>query len=425
MLRKLTQLYIDSYSGLPRKVWYLSLVLLINRSGAMVLPFLTVYLVSQHGYEPVQAGYAMLAFGIGGVFGNNIGGYLNDRFGSWHVQWIAMIVSGLFFISLAFVTDLLMICILIFFTAMTADCFRPANKAAVAYYTKPESLTQAFGLQRMAVNLGLALGPLFAALILEYANYQWLFWGDGITCIIAAVAFLLLIPADRTARPLVDKKLSAQQLNILDSPAPIKASIPALRANWLMLFCLSNLLIMLAFFLFIGVLPVQMVEVGYREMDYSRMLLFNGLLIVFFEMILLHLLKGKAAHLQIMKLGAFLIILGNAVLWAGGLQLPILYLFIFLITFGEIFYMPFTHTYVTARAPLDRRGEYLGMISASYAIAFSLVAPLWFKLEVLVGWDQTVLISCLAATLGWLGIWTLSRREREAPVGLVVVKNAS
>ena len=422
MLRNLTQLYLDSYSGLPRKVWYLSLVLLINRSGAMVLPFLTVYLVSEHGYEPVQAGYAMLAFGVGGVFGNSIGGYLNDRFGSWHVQWIAMIVSGLFFISLAFVTSLWLICILIFFTAMSADCFRPANKAAVAYYTKPESLTQAFGLQRMAVNLGLALGPLFAALILEYANYQWLFWGDGITCIIAAVAFLLLIPADRTARPLVENNKADKADDILDTAVPAfsKPSIPAIQAGWLLMFCLSNLLIMLAFFLFIGVLPVQMVEVGYREMDYSRLLLFNGLLIVFFEMIILHLLKGKVALLRVMKFGAFLVILGNAVLWSGGLQLPILYLFIFLITFGEIFYMPFTHTYVTARAPLDRRGEYLGLISASYAIAFSLVAPLWFKLEELVGWDQTVLISCLSAGLGWLGIWALARREREAPVGLMV-----
>ncbi|MEM8585704.1 MAG: MFS transporter, partial [Bacteroidota bacterium] len=76
MIRRIAGLYYEAYSGLPRKVWYLSLVLLINRSGAMILPFLTVYLVDKLGYAPTQAAWAMFSLGIGGVVGNYIGGKL-------------------------------------------------------------------------------------------------------------------------------------------------------------------------------------------------------------------------------------------------------------------------------------------------------------------------------------------------------------
>ncbi|MEM6397328.1 MAG: MFS transporter [Bacteroidota bacterium] len=414
MLHRIFKLYYDAYSGLPRKVWYLSLVLLINRSGAMILPFLTVYLVDKLGYEPTQAAWAMFAFGIGGVVGNYVGGKLNDRYGSWHVQWMAIITSGLLFISMAWVKELWALCGMIFLSTAAADCFRPANKAALTYYTPPEQLTRAFGLQRMAVNLGLAFGPTMAAFLLEFAGYEWLFYGDGLTCLFAATAFLLLIPADRTARPLVDK---SNEKELVDQPISTP-SIPALRSGWMTTFAGSNLLLMLTFFLFIGILPVEMIERGFKELDYSYLLLFNGLLIVVFEMILLQLVKEKISLLRIMQFGASLIILGNLILWLGGMNMSVLYVYIFFATFGEIFYMPFTHTYVAKYAPLDRRGEYMGVMSASYASAFSLVAPFCFQLEAWFGWSTMVMLSCVTGILAWIGLSIMGRREKRAQAEL-------
>lgn len=374
----------------------------------MILPFLTVYLVDKLGYKPTQAAWAMFSLGIGGVVGNYIGGKLNDKYGSWHVQWMAIIASGLLFVSMAWVTELWSLCGLIFLSTAAADCFRPANRAAVAYYTPPEQLTRAFGLQRMAVNLGLAFGPMLAAFLLGFAGYKWLFWGDGLTCLLAAATFLWLIPADRTARPLVDETTAEE---VLDGPTA-KEAIPALRSGWMMTFAGSNLLLMLTFFLFIGILPVEMVERGYEELDYSYLLLFNGLLIVAFEMILLQLIKGKIGLLKIMRFGAVLIILGNLFLWLGGLKLSILYIYIFFATFGEIFYMPFTHTYVAMYAPLARRGEYLGIMSASYAAAFSLVAPFCFQLEAWFGWSTMVMLSCVTGIIALGGLSLMGKRER-------------
>jgi hypothetical protein len=44
MLQATVQLYKNAYSGLSNSVWWLSLVVFVNRFGTMVIPFLTVYL---------------------------------------------------------------------------------------------------------------------------------------------------------------------------------------------------------------------------------------------------------------------------------------------------------------------------------------------------------------------------------------------
>lgn len=68
MLHASLQLYRNAYSGLSRQIWWLAPVIFINRSGIMVILFLTVYLTSK-GYSIAQAGYVMAAFGFGSIPG--------------------------------------------------------------------------------------------------------------------------------------------------------------------------------------------------------------------------------------------------------------------------------------------------------------------------------------------------------------------
>ncbi len=63
MLQASIQLYRNAYSGISKPVWWLSFVMLVNRSGTMVIPFLTVYL-TQKGYTLTEAGIVMACFGV-------------------------------------------------------------------------------------------------------------------------------------------------------------------------------------------------------------------------------------------------------------------------------------------------------------------------------------------------------------------------
>lgn len=381
MFQSLRQLYIDSYSGLPIKVWYLSLILLINRSGTMVVPFLTVYLTAQRGYSAADASWIMVAFGLGGVVGNYVGGLLNDRLGSWHIQLQSLFLSGLIFILLGQVTDYVTFCVLIFLLSVAADSFRPANRAAVAIYTPQDRLTKAYGLQRMAVNLGFSIGPLVGGFIVSQFSYETLFWVDGFTCIFSGIAFLLLLPKDETARPAVDKVMRKKQLE--NSTAR-----PAHRQFWLLVVCVSNVLIAMTFFQLFNTVPVFLEKEGYTILEIGYIFTLSGLMIVAFEMPLLYLTEGRYQPLKVLVFGS-LLIAGSYFFLPLAISVGIIgiALFTIILTIGEMLYMPFGSTFVAQQSPLERRGEYLGMLSASYSLAFVL-SPLlglnaaeWFGFE--------------------------------------------
>ncbi|MEK7225946.1 MAG: MFS transporter, partial [Bacteroidota bacterium] len=46
MITATAKTYRNAYSGLSKQTWLLSLIMLINRSGTMVIPFMTLYLTT-------------------------------------------------------------------------------------------------------------------------------------------------------------------------------------------------------------------------------------------------------------------------------------------------------------------------------------------------------------------------------------------
>jgi MFS family permease len=99
MLARTLSLYKNAYTGLTPSSWWLSVVMLINRSGTMVLPFMTLYMLKR-GYTIGQAGIVMGLFGLGAVVGAYLGGKLTDRIGYYRVQLMTLIGGGIFFMVL-------------------------------------------------------------------------------------------------------------------------------------------------------------------------------------------------------------------------------------------------------------------------------------------------------------------------------------
>lgn len=69
LLGQTISLYRNAYGGLSKGSWLLALVMLINRSGTMVVPFLTVYLTQNLHFSVSQAGIIMGLFGFGPCLG--------------------------------------------------------------------------------------------------------------------------------------------------------------------------------------------------------------------------------------------------------------------------------------------------------------------------------------------------------------------
>src|SRR3569623_1712774 len=102
MLSSPVQLYKKAYSGLSRNSWYLCLVMFINRSGTMVIPFMTIYCRHELHFSVSQATLVMAAFGAGSILGAFIGGRITDKIGFYYVQVMALLIGGVFFMILGY-----------------------------------------------------------------------------------------------------------------------------------------------------------------------------------------------------------------------------------------------------------------------------------------------------------------------------------
>ncbi|OAV43314.1 MFS transporter [Lewinella sp. 4G2] len=405
-LASIKDLYVKAFTGLPRKVWLLSFIMLINRSGAMVVAFLSVYLINSRGFSPIDAGYVMATFGAGGVVGNYIGGILNDRYGSWHIMVASLFLSGVLHIVLAYVTDFWGLCGLVFLISIVADAFRPANRAAIAIYAPPERLTQSYGLQRMAVNLGFSIGPALGGFLIYEFGYSLMFWGDGITYLLAGILFLVLLPKDETAVPLVSEEDRAAD-RAAYARGEAGGSKPAFREPWLVMYVVANAFIMLCFFNLFSTFSPYLASAGYDERLIGLLFTISGVVIVAVEMPALYVIESRYRLIKVMLIGAGIIILSFALLpLAVGLGFLALSLCVILLSLGEITYMPLTNAYLSKYAPPARRGEYLGVLSASYSAAFILAQLVGFGVAELYGYGAAILVSCAVAGAG---VWILSR----------------
>ncbi|MFT5998096.1 MAG: putative MFS family arabinose efflux permease [Neolewinella sp.] len=400
---RIAKLYVKAFTGLPRRVWLLSLVMLVNRSGAMVVAFLSIYLIDQQGYAPIKAGYVMAAFGAGGVLGNYIGGLLNDRFGSWHIQFFSLIGAGILNILLGQVTEFWALCFFAFMISLVADAFRPANRAAISIYSTPERLTQSYGLQRMAVNLGFSIGPAVGGYLIYNYGFELMFWGDGLTFLVAAAVFYFALPPDETAKPLVARP-TKQQLReqAIDAPLPVPASPPAHTQLWLVAFVVANTAIIVCFFQLFSTFGVYLKSAGFDERALGWLFTLSGVLIVGTEMPMLYLVERRYRPIPTMLVGAALIIFAYLTLpWMVTINFFAILIMVLILTMGEILYMPFTNTYVAKHSPPARRGEYLGLLSSSYSLAFVLGPLIGFGVAEHYGYGVATYVCCGLAIGGW------------------------
>lgn len=356
MVGPVLNLYRNAFSGLSKSTWWLAFILLVNRSGTMVVPFMTIYLTQHHHYSIAQAGVVMGLFGAGAVAGGFVGGRLTDKYGFYSIQVVTLLGGGLLFIVLGQMRSYPLICLFTFLLSFVNEAFRPANATAVAYYSSPENRTRSYSLNRLAINLGWAVGGGLGGLLAS-VNYELLFWVDGFTNIAAA---LLLW---RYLKP-VAKAAPDPQDHVIDPNAS------AYRDKLYLWFIVFTTLFAMCFFQLFTNLPVYLKqELHFSESFIGLLMALNGLIIAFIEMILVYQLEGRRSALSYISLGVTLCALsyvlynlfpGTAVLAIGSM---------IVITFGEILSMPFMNAFWISRSSVHNRGQYAGLYTMAWAIA--------------------------------------------------------
>jgi MFS family permease len=280
--------------------------------------------------------------------------------------------------------------------AMVTESFRPAAMSFFGETVEPARRKSAFSLYRLAINLGMAIGPAVGG-ILATISFRYLFVADGATSLAAAAVLILAAMPQRTAAT----------RSALGGAAPTTATrlrlSTAAHADLRFLFFLASVLpVCVVFFQHISSMPLFIVQdLGLSPRTFGLLFSLNCLLIVLLE-VPLNAATSHWPHRRTLALGALLSGAGFGAM-AFARDFASLAATVVLWTFGEMLFFPASAAYATDIAPDARRGEYSGLYTMMFSVAFA-VGP-WAGTVVLeragarLLWGLTFLLGALAAAM--------------------------
>lgn len=413
MFRKVFQTYIDSYRGITKEVWLLATVMLINRAGTMVVPFLAIYLKSELGFTIERAGIVITCYGIGSVLGTFLGGQLTDRYGYYPVQFFSLMLTGWIFFILQFLESFAAWCAGVLILTIIADALRPANMASVAVFSKPEMRTRSISLIRLTINLGWTIGPAIGGFLIAIGGYKWLFWVDGTTCITAAIIFATLLPR---------KKM--QQLH--KSERESEANTQSVYRDYpFLLFILLTTVSAIAFFQLLSTMPLFFEQdLHMDERQIGTVMALNGGLIALLEMPIVYIFEKRFKLIRIVAAGTLMIGLSFLSFHLPG-QIFVAVIGMLIITFGEIFTMPFANGYTMERSKPQNRGRYMALYGMAYSVALILAPFIGTQVAGSFGFGTMWYLMAAISFIAAFGFYFLEKNNTKRQAALDALGTAS
>jgi MFS family permease len=378
-------------AGLPRALWVLAGATLVNRSGTMFLPFLILYLTKDMGVTPSAAGAVFALFGVGALTAGPFAGRFADRFGPVRMMRISLVSSGVLLLLVPLARSLASIAVLTLLLALAGEGFRPASLSVISHLAAPDQRKAAFALQRLAVNLGMSVGPALGG-FLAAVSWPALFLADGATSLLAAATLVLFFP----------KGVSFESVPS-EGEGPSRRE--GLRDGALVYFLLALVPVAIVFFQHESSMAVYIVrDLGFAVWTFGLLHTVNTLLIVFLE-VPLNLAMARWPHRHSLALGSALVAAGFGSL-AFARSLPAVVLTIVVWTFGEMVLLPGMSSFVADISPRESRGAYMGLYTMAFNLAIVVGPPLGTTLLER-GGGRTLWLSMLA--LGLLSAALFSR----------------
>lgn len=375
--------------NIPHNIWILAFATLINRSGTMVLPFLALYITQDLQVSAGSAGLVLTFYGLGALITAPFVGKLSDKIGALLVMKLSLIVTGLMLFIYPFLENFYLILGYTFIWSIIGEAFRPANLSLIASESDAEQRKTSFALNRLAINLGMSIGPLIGG-ILSTINFDLLFYVDGITSLLAGI-FLMIVKFDKSEKPNLN---TVNEITVQSSNKKRSESI--LKDKYFLLFLIALIPVQIVFFQHIGGLPLYVVrELGYSGAVFGILTAINTVLIIFIEVPLNNAMANwndkvaLALGAILCGLGYILMVLSNNIFFIG--------FTVVIWTFGEMIFFPASTSYTSNLSPENRSGEYMGYLQMTFSLALML-GP-WLGGEVLETYGSTML---------WIGAFIFS-----------------
>jgi MFS family permease len=345
-------------ASLPRVYWLVWLGTLVNKMGAVVIPFLTIYL-TRRGYSAPEAGLVLSVYGGGAVVASLGGGLLADKVGRRFTLLLSLFGGAAATLCIGLSTTLPTILVSTFAMGALAEMYRPAVAAMVTDVVPVAQRAKAFAHLYWVVNLGFALAASLGGLATGLGFFA-LFVIDAVAMATYGVIVFLFVPESKP-------KLSRGER------PPTVGLAPVLGDGIFMAVVLLSFGVALVMWQNGSSAPIDMQRNGISAREFGLLYAINGLLIVFLQ-------PWLTAQLRALPRTA--VLAGSSIVFGLGMGLYGFVgattgyaLAIVIWSIGEIAHLPTLQTVVADLAPPDKRGRYQGFYNLAWAGA-SLVGPL-------------------------------------------------
>jgi MFS family permease len=197
MIRAFGRFLVGGYRHLPRPIWALFLLQVILRGGDFVFPFLTLFLTRKLGLSGATAGFWIMINVASGLLGTLIAGKVSDHLGRKLV--LAACIAGTAMLTgcCGLLPPSMLIPRILVIAAFFQGSMRPIIAALIMDLSPQDARKEAFSLSYLGVNLGVAIGPMFAGFLFE-KHLSWVFFGNSLALALSFLLLLKLVPDTRT-----------------------------------------------------------------------------------------------------------------------------------------------------------------------------------------------------------------------------------
>jgi len=368
--------------GLPREAWLLSAANLVNRAGMMILPFLVLYLTRELGFSAGRAGFILALYGVTAIVAAPIAGRLCDTIGPLPVMRGSLLSSGLVLLLFPFARSFAAVAAVTIVWSACAEMFRPASLAAMTGVVPPAQRKAAFALNRLAINLGMSVGPALGG-FLATVSFNWMFVVDAVTTIAAGAVLSLTAWRPDGAGAVNTKAAESGQAGTIFADRTF------------LVFLGGVLLVGIVFFQHEAALPLYLDrELRTSPAFYGMLFTINTILIVAFE-VPLNMATAHWPNTRALVIGCMLFAFGFGSLALVASAAGVIWTVV-IWTFGEMMLFPAMSAHMGDIAPENRRGAYMGAYTMALSVAFTL-GP----------WAGVSLLATLGATVIWLVMFGL------------------
>ena len=327
--KKKRESMLEIYRGLPGEIYFLFIARAISCLGRFIAPVLALILTQKIGMDVGKAGVLVTSMIFLQAPCVLLGGKLADSIGRKKIICIFFALAAVIYI----ICGMMPVCMEMAYLMILASCFSAVPSSAydafVADYTTEENRQAAFSLLYMGTNIGCAIAPAVAGVLLEN-HLRIMFLGDAFTSLLAVLVLALNIHDKYDIKEMQEKdKKQAEEAK--------ESVFLVLRETPQLIF--FSIIMMLLFFTYaqwdFG-LPLCMAEVfGEKSAAlYGTLATLNGIIVIFCTPLIVSLTKNmRAAH--VIGLGGILYALCYVMAYFGKSMFGFVLSIIFL-TLGEI-----------------------------------------------------------------------------------------